>query len=353
MAITIRLLQDQEVELANAFFNQVYQTNRPIENFRWEFLNGTFGKAIYTIAVDDSITTHIKIVGIQCAIPIELISSKGKIVLTAKSEDTLVDPAYRGQKIFERMYELLFDECKKAGIQYLWGFTPAQKAFERIGFEIPFKAEQALLVFNPLKAYSYLKGLNAQNKSMDKLKIFGLSILSWIKGIKRYFIQMKSKDLLETSIQKKNDLFQSCYVDQEYFTLNETDQYLNWRINKNPFQNSYRNFQLHKNGKIEIDVILNTRKDVAYVEQVFSNQNETAPMLGALAVKAYEKKVPLIRALCFSTNEELVSQGDQLKQAGFTYLKRGSYFVWKSLDPSIAVSPNLLLLNRLFTQGNN
>src|SRR6478609_6485041 len=115
MPITIRLLQDHEVELANIFFNKVYQTNRPIENFKWEFLNGPFGKAIYTIAVDDSTTTHTKIVGIQCAIPIELISSKGKIVLTAKSEDTLVDPSYRGQKIFERMYELLFEECKKAG----------------------------------------------------------------------------------------------------------------------------------------------------------------------------------------------------------------------------------------------
>lgn len=353
MAITIRLLQDQEVELANAFFNQVYQTNRPIENFRWEFINGPFGKAIYIVAVDDSITTPTKIVGIQCAIPIELISSKSKIVLTAKSEDTLVDPSYRGQKIFERMYELLFSECMKEGIQYLWGFTPAQKAFERIGFEIPFKAEQALLVFNPFKAYTYLKSLNAQNKSIDKLKIFGLSILSWIKGFKRYLIQIKSKELLETSIQKKNDLFQSCYGSQEYFTLNETDQYLNWRINQNPFKNSYSNFQLHKNGKVVIDAILNTRKDVGYIEQVFSYQTELAPMLAAVAEKGNKKDLPLIRTLCFSTNEELQLQGDQLSKAGFTYLKRGSYFVWKSLDPTIPISPNRVLLNRLFTQGNN
>jgi GNAT superfamily N-acetyltransferase len=353
MAITIRLLQDQEVELANAFFNQVYQTNRSIENFRWEFLNGPFGKALYTIAVDDSITTHTKIVGIQCAIPIELIGSKGKNVLTAKSEDTLVDPSYRGQKIFERMYELLFSECKKAGIQYLWGFTPAQKAFERIGFEIPFKAEQALLVFNPFKAYTYLKCLNVQNTVIDKLKIFSLSILSWIKGFRRYFVKLKGNDLLETSILNKNAFFQSCYTNQEYFTLNETDQYLNWRINQNPFQNAYSNFQLHKNGKVVIDAILNTRKDVAYLEQVFSIQNETAAMLATLAVKQSEKAVPLIRALCFSTNIELVSQGDQLIKAGFTYLKRGSYFVWKPLDPSVPISPNQLILNRLFTQGNN
>lgn len=353
MAITIRLLQDHEVDLANTFFNEVYQTNRAIENFKWEFLNGPFGKAIYTIAVDDSITTHIKIVGIQCAIPIELISSKGKIVLTAKSEDTLVDPSYRGQKIFERMYELLFAECKKAGIQYIWGFTPAQKAFERIGFEIPFKSEQALLVFNPFKAYTYLKSLNAQNKTIDKLKIFGLSLLSWSMGLKRHFLKSNVKDLKETSIQKKNDLFQSCYTTQEYFTLNETDQYLNWRISQNPFQNSYTNVQLNRNEKVVIDVILNIRKDVGYVEQVFSAQSELAPMLAAVAERVKKNKIPLIRALCFSSNEELRSQGEQLSKAGFTYLKRGSYFVWKCLDPSTQISPSRLLLNRLFTQGNN
>ncbi|HPM32227.1 MAG TPA: GNAT family N-acetyltransferase, partial [Chryseolinea sp.] len=316
MAITIRLLQNQEVELANTFFNKVYQVNRPIENFKWEFLDGPFGKAIYVIAVDETSITTTKIVGIQCAIPIELISSKGKIVLTAKSEDTLVDPAYRGQKIFERMYELLFDECRKSGIQYLWGFTPAQKAFERIGFEIPFKAEQALLVFNPLKAYYYLKSLNAKNTSVDKLKILGLSILSWIKGFNRYFISLKDSDLREVLIRKKNDVFQTSYSDKDYFTLNETDGYMKWRIDQNPFQNGYSCFQLHKNEKVSIDVILNVRANVAYLEQMFSCQNETAPVLASLAANASKKNVPLIRALCFSTNEELVLQGNQLTKAG-------------------------------------
>ncbi len=331
----------------------MYQINRPIENFKWEFLEGPFGKAIYVIAVEETSITTTKIVGIQCAIPIELISSKGKVVLTAKSEDTLVDPAYRGQKIFERMYALLFDECRKAGVQYLWGFTPAQKAFERIGFEIPFKAEQALLVFNPLKAYHYLTGLNAQNTSVDKLKILGLCMLSWIKGFKRHFISLRNNDLREALIQKKNDFFQTCYGDHDYFTLNETDEYMKWRIDQNPFQNSYSSFQLHKNETLAIDAILNVREDVAYLEQIFSCQNETAPIIASLAAKATKKNVSLIRALCFSTNQELVLQGDQLTKAGFTYLKRGSYFVWKSLNTSIHISPNRLLLNRLFTQGNN
>ena len=57
------------------------------------------------MAIDNSGSENNKIVGIQCAIPLEFTDVKGNVQLSAKSEDTLVDPAYRGQKIFERMYD--------------------------------------------------------------------------------------------------------------------------------------------------------------------------------------------------------------------------------------------------------
>jgi len=202
MAIQMKLLKDEELPLANQFFNDVYKTNRSFETFRWEFIDGPFGKAIYVGAIDDTFP-QTKVVGIQCAIPIELISTSGKIVLTAKSEDTLVDPSYRGQKIFEKMYDVLFEESKKAGIKYIWGFTPAEKAFSRIGFDIPFKTQQALAVTQPMNAYRYLASLNTQNKRKQKIQIFGLSALTWMKtlftgnsGTRGYTIVEGNVDLL-------------------------------------------------------------------------------------------------------------------------------------------------------------
>jgi GNAT superfamily N-acetyltransferase len=348
MAVTIRLLQPSEEHLANNFFNEVYQTNRPLQNFEWEFINGPFGKAIYVIAVDDSVLSFTKIVGIQCAIPIELISSQGQVILTAKSEDTLVDPAYRGQKIFERMYDLLFDACRKAGIKYIWGFTPANKAFERLGFEIPFKAEQALLVFKPVAAFRYLKKLNTQNKTKDKISILGLSVLSWLKGLKNNFTSASA--LKEVPIQAKDSLFKRAYQQENYFTLNETDAYLTWRLHKNPFQNTYKNFQ---SADVAFDALINFRKDVSYIEQVISKPGTAIQSELSSLIKAFRKQgTPLIRTFCFSSNEVLIHQGASLTEAGFTYLKRGSYFVWKSLDDKNEISANRLLINRLFTQGN-
>jgi GNAT superfamily N-acetyltransferase len=351
MSVSIRLLRANEAGLANNFFNAVYQTTRPQKNFEWEFLNGPFGKAIYVVAVDDNITTHTKIVGIQCAIPLEMISSTGVKVLTAKSEDTLVDPAYRGQKIFERMYDVLFQECRNAGIKYIWGFTPAQKAFERIGFEIPFKTEQALLVLKPLRAYAYLKSLNAQNKTKDKVKIFGLSVLSWAKGFARLFSSKSS--LKKIDLPTGNRLLQKFYNDQIYFTLHETPAYINWRLTLNPFQNSYQAYSVSEGNEVIAKALFNNRRDVSYIEQIVSKPGvDISPILVRLAKEAAKSGAPLIRAFCFSTNSVLMAQATALKKAGFTYLKRGNYFVWKSLDESNAIKPEQLLISRLFTQGN-
>jgi len=351
MAIIVRLLQDHEANLANLFFNQVYGVNRSSEHFNWEFINGPFGKAIYIVALDDtSPSDQPKVVGIQCAIPIEFIHTSGSTILTAKSEDTLVDPNYRGQKIFERMYELLFDECRKAGIKYIWGFTPAQKAFERIGFEIPFKTEQALVVYKPIAAYHYLKNLNAKNTTTDKLKILGLSLLAWVKG---FSMPSRSLNLVEVPIEDKRDFFGRLYQGRNYYGLNENSAYLKWRLLDNPFGNHYKYFQLKDGEEVVADVVINHRENVSYLEQLYYRADlDVNQLLITLSKKCRAEGANLLRAFCFSSNEILSKQGQAISSAGFTYLKRGSFFVWKSLDPTNQIKPEQLLLNRLFTQGN-
>lgn len=351
MSIEIRLLQPHEAELANDFFNRIYNTSRPLENFKWEFFDGPCGKAIYVVAVDQVEKSRTKIVGIQCAIPLEFIGSNGQVILTAKSEDTLVDPTYRGQKIFERMYQLLFEECAKAGIKYIWGFTPAQKAFERIGFQIPFFAEQALLVLNPLKAYAHLKNLNKSNTALDRLKIFGLCFFSWVKQFQILFT--KKSSLKAASLEGKNELFENFYVAENIFTLNQSGDYLNWRIEKNPFQNNYMSWKMTVADKTTADAIINIRKEIGYLEQLYASGDKDLQILIASLIKEFKtRKVAIIRALCFSSNKTLSTQANILANTGFVHLKRGSFFVWKPLTTENLIEPNKLFITRLFTQGN-
>lgn len=355
MAIHVRLLQDSDKELANNFFNSIYSTNRSIENFYWEFVEGPSGKAIYVIAVDESKREGPNIVGIQCAIPIELIDGTGRIVLTGKSEDTLVDPAYRGQKIFERMYDLLFEECKKAGIKCIWGFTPAKKAFERIGFEIPFQSHQALMVFNPFKAYSYLSRLNPKNKVFEKIKIFGLSNLAFFKSSARVIGRSKAIKAVSITLTGKIEVIKKLLPKSSLLFLNMTEEYIEWRIKKNPFSNDYQNYQFYKSDALIADAIVNFRvPSLGYIEQiVFSDtipdkdKREVLEKLTAIM----KRRVNLVRFICFDFNTELKTQEKLLQQCGFVMLKRGSYFVWKNLGSEDA-NPSRLFLTRLFMQGN-
>jgi GNAT superfamily N-acetyltransferase len=354
MAITIRLLKNDEIEFANNFFNRIYQVNRSIKDFQWEFLNGPFGVAIYIIAVDDAFDSEIKIVGIQCAIPIELTNAKGNVVLTAKSEDTLVDPSYRGQKIFEMMYNLLFEECKKAGIKYIWGFTPAKKAFERIGFQIPFAAHQALMVFKPLESFSYLSVLNKQNKLLDKLKIAGLISLSFLFAFRQRLSFPASFTVKQLPIQSKIEIIKNMVPNSPLFFLNMDGNYVLWRLNENPFNNNYKNFQFLAEGKLIADAIIN-QSQVGYIEQlIFAEGTSLDTQKNVLfqLIRLMKKKIGFIRMLCFDVNTELKSQEALFRQCGFIVLKRGAHFVWRPLFPNDDLNPRSLFLTRLFTQGN-
>src|ERR1035437_4339397 len=98
MPLEIRLIADSEYRAVNDFFNKARNVNRPAmetvrsyDQFCWEFMNGPGGKAIYAAAWEVDKGKEPAIVGIQCMIPLKMISSDGKCFLTAKGEDSLID----------------------------------------------------------------------------------------------------------------------------------------------------------------------------------------------------------------------------------------------------------------------
>jgi GNAT superfamily N-acetyltransferase len=354
MAIVIRRLQENQVHLANEFFNRIYGTDRSVEHFRWEFLRGPNGPALYVAAFDDSNSNEQKVVGIQCVIPIQFQNVHGDVIMTGKSEDTLVDPQYRGQKIFERMYELLFEECKKAGIKYIWGFTPARKAFDRITFEVPFQAQQALLVFKPYKAYRYLSSLNPGNKSFDKLKIAGLTALSALQLLFTRVRPTQNLVVKATHVGDKQQVFRELWGSPSLYFLRMDASYVKWRILENPCNNAYSNYQFFSGDTLVADVIVNLRGTLGYIEQIIFKEQLSEKLKQEVVqhvINIMRPQADLIRVLCFDANEELKSQMAAFKAAGFVVLNRGAHFVWKATDEAI-LDPGNVFLTRLFTQGN-
>lgn len=357
MSVEIRKLLPEELPLANDFFNRIYGSARSFDDFKWEFMDGPAGPAVYVGAIDTSVKDTVKVVGIQCAIPIWMRTPEGEQILTAKSEDTLVDPDYRGQAIFDRMYALLFEECRTIGIRYVWGFTPAYKPFVKVGFQLNFKSSQLLFVQRPVSAFSYLASLNPKNTALDRFKIFGLCLLSKALTLKA---ALHGRSTLSVEIEKDDGVACEHVMahgssHSRLLHLVENTAFLHWRMVQNPLTDYRRLIFRNAAAEIVADVIISHRKHVGYIERMIFDSGLSAAEKKEVVIyslKALEElKLPLVRFLGFAGNEVNRSELQLLSDVGFFKVNRGNWFVWKCLDDNFKHQPEDVFLNRLFSQG--
>jgi len=359
--IKISLLTDQDIDEAISFYNSVYKGERDRAKFLWEFQNAPAGRAIYVIAKDEDTQ---KIVGTQCAIPIELITSLGRKILTAKSEDTLVDPNYRGLQIFEKMYELLFEACKKNNIKYIWGFTSALKPFRKLGFDIPFDHSQSLMVFKIKSSFRYLAKLNPKNKTKSLIKIFILCIISRLTTFKKYLNFTKSQlSNLECSVAYKTNNFADEEMQEfgftDSFTISMNNSFYHWRIIDNPYHEVVIKITFSSDSKVIAKIIFNYHKNGVWylVNDIYSNDINEFQRIQIFkeAIKQLTsqkvKRVDLIRTWDFRHNQYHHNEIKLREKAGFVHIERGISFVWKLLDENENLDVKNFILSRIASQG--
>jgi hypothetical protein len=351
--ITFRRAFESDYPRINDFHNKLYQTSRTIEEFYWEFHNAPAGNSIYIIAEDDG-----KVVGTQCIIPIFLITDKGERILSGKSEDTLVDPTYRGKDIFNGMYHLLFEECTNNKIMVIWGFTSAKKPFQKLGFDIPYDHSQVIMVNNLTPSYSYLSALNKNNKYNDRIKIAGLCLLSKLKKettFSRSFskeYQFKQEPVVNiTSLLTINlQYYRPC------FSIDQTDDYQRWRIYGNPNYKKVYSFSLRDNeGNLSGVFTANLNPSgIAYIIQCLFdprvNPNIRKSFLLGCSKIMFNDGIHAIRNWTFSYNIFSNSEIELFSNSGYYFIDRGVGFVWKQCD-CLPVMPQNFLLSRIATQG--
>ena len=352
--VKYRLANENDYERINAFYNRIYKSKRTIEQFLWEFRDCPFGKSIYVIAEDGD-----KIIGTNCVIPIDLIGANKQIIKSGKSEDTLVDPAYRGQQIFYKIYEYLFEKCIEANIQVIWGFTSAKKPFEKLGFEVPFEHEQTLAVNNIGKSYKFLTSLNPKNKTIDKLKILGLCIFSKLKTVAKINRQnstYKIEENRDVVLGVDELIFNNQNFTSSLFAINQTPDFQNWRIYQNPNYYKVHTFSVYSDTKDLIAlVVFNSHANrVAYVCQTTFHpdlkMDEKVRILKSVSHMLFKSGIVLIRNWVFNTNAVNKQEVTIQNQSGYLHIERGIGLVWKKLD-ILDIEPSDFYLSRIATQG--
>ncbi len=351
--VIYRLAEESDYESINAFHNRIYKSDRTAQQFLWEFAKGPFGKAIYVIAEDEG-----AIVGTNCVIPIDLIDADGQIIKSGKSEDTLVDPAYRGQKIFYHIYEFLFEKCRTAGIQVIWGFTAAKKPFRKLGFEVPYDHQQALVVNDVRRSYRYLASLNPENKPVDKVKVLGLCLISKAKAIgnipsKTLPFSVKKEERIVAGVNELVAKNQS--ASGSLFAIHQTKAFQDWRIYQNPNYHQVHTYSVRKEDNLLALIVFNAHANgVAYVCQTTFHptlsRSEKVQILQSATNMLFKENVALVRNWLFDTNEANTEEAAVHQESGYTLLKRGIGLVWKVLKP-LDKDPQDFYLSRIATQG--
>jgi len=171
----VRFLREGEEEACNDFHNRHYGHRRTLAQWRWEFIPSTFKyPPIPFVVVED----NGRIVGTQAFIPVQMIDEDG-VYWTAKSEETLVDPAYRGRDLSVKMYQLLFDWAEQNEIARVWGFTTATKALRRSGFVVPCVTSQLFRPFST-RSVPVMLGHEAQVRGSEGSRV----------GLKQFVAQL-------------------------------------------------------------------------------------------------------------------------------------------------------------------
>lgn len=352
--VEYRLANEDDYEKINAFYNRIYKENRTAEQFLWEFRDGPFGKSIYVVAEDDG-----KIIGTNCVIPIDLIDANKKIIKSGKSEDTLVDPEYRGQQIFYKIYEFLFEKCKEANIQVIWGFTSAKKPFEKLGFDVPYSHEQSLAVRDIWKAYTYLSSLNPKNALTDKIKILGLSVLSRLKTLgrieqKNIVYKVKVNCQINTGVDEL--ILKNQTISNSLFSIHQTPEFQDWRIYNNPNFYKVHTYSVYsKTEELMALIVFNSHPNqVAYICQSTFHPDlkmrEKVEILQSVTHMLFKTGIKLVRNWVFKTNKVNIQEATIQNRAGYINIQRGIGLVWKNLS-SVDIEPENFYLSRIATQG--
>jgi len=371
MAVECRLLSSEEGIQANNFYNAFYQKKRTLEQWRWEFISPAQkwgGPLPFAAAFDGE-----KLVGTQAMIPIRMIDQNG-IFWAAKSEETLVDPAYRGQNLFARLYELLFAYAHQKELSAIWGFTPARRAFEKIGFTIPLHTCQLFLPFSP----RYIPAI------LGKSWAWPLGLLAWV-GSRVMSLNAMFRHSLSHNFLKHHEVeivtsptppVEAGAICERFVknwggaTIYRDTEYLAWRFHKNPY---LRPLCLVAKQEGFINGFLTfclTPDQMGYIVDLMA-----APVQNNLPLKAASENVrPLVSALIKESVRRLEAMGalgvriwsvtphpfDQLvrrelKRQGFFFVSKGHDMVFQ-LVPGLPEHPGLSqvhnwYITRAFTEG--
>lgn len=229
--LSVAPITPSDIEIVNDFHNIYYSERRSINEWNWLFGSRRKLKSAFVVAKYKG-----EVVGTQALIPIHL-NFSGSTLLSAKSEETLISPHWRGKGIFALMYKELLKWCHDEDVKVIWGFTPAQRAFTEIGFDTPFKTSQLIKIMDIRVAK--LSILETRKEPLTFKENGGIAFGRFISASRELntFWRGRKTHLTigEISITEASSIMDEFSRSWKCITLDRNLEFLQWRMGENPF----------------------------------------------------------------------------------------------------------------------
>ena len=353
----IEFLKDEDIVECNDFHNRAYGAKRSLAHWHWQFDQLLGGKRPFIVAKENG-----RVVGTQALMPITMLDPQGDI-LTAKSEETLVDPSMRGKGVFQNMYEPLMAFALEQGVQSIWGFTPANKAFEGIGFYVPDRTSQLLHPLSVRAAAAFGDSVGSGMRRMAMTAAIGVASL--VSAARVALASNRTHgvrfEVLEQPPAEGGALCREFVRNWGGTTILRDQTYLKWRYYDNPsvratLLGAYRGNTLvgwiaysldeASIGYIVDALVLRTEDADHVLHDLMLRAVLTLRAAGAVAIRGWR-----LNAHPF---DQLISK--TARSLGFYLLRRGEPVVLylapgKDVSPSMAVWDDWFV-TRAYTQGD-
>lgn len=234
-------------------FGKPMGATESIRHWRWEFSENPLNEIFIKLAWDGK-----KLVGQYAANPIR-IYAEGRDIIAALSHDTMTDPQYSGLGIFRNTAKALYNDQKKAGHYFIYGFPNGNSIH---GFRKNLNWQQIMTVpvhIRPVQVTIHLlKGLFTKKRLFSKNQeenIFfdSSTLLSDKSGVYELRVESEFGDWAD-------ELWQRCRGQHRLWIVRDKT-YLNWRYVTRP------------ESKYEIVSAWQGRKPVGYVITTCTDKN--------------------------------------------------------------------------------
>ncbi|MBA3679574.1 MAG: hypothetical protein H0W73_00060 [Bacteroidetes bacterium] len=282
------------------------------ESFIWEFFDNL---SVLTIATEGQ-----KIVGTQSFLFIRILV-KNEEVLSSKSETSYLDSDFRGQKIFESLYEFGLDQCKNQHVQFVWGFTPAAKVWKNnLNFDIVSQCMDETYYENTdYIDYNLIKKFSS-NSLTYHLKVLKAKLTNIQRRLKEYqLFKLSDERLVKSEILSDDMDFSELYTKMKVkfkfsVHLSMTAAYYNWRVINNP-NVKYENYFYHQDQKMVGYLVFTHSNDTLYLSDI-SYYSETTLIKMVSDLKKYMKLKNLKKIYYFG------NKLNNLNKMTFTFLEK-------------------------------